>query len=43
MSELAEWLALSRGGITELVDRLEEAGYLRRCARSSTAAASRRS
>jgi DNA-binding MarR family transcriptional regulator len=30
MSELAEWLTLSRGGITKLVDRLEEAGYLRR-------------
>jgi DNA-binding MarR family transcriptional regulator len=30
MSELAEWLTLSRGGITKLVDRLEEAGYLKR-------------
>lgn len=30
MSELAEWLTLSRGGITKLVDRLEEAGYLDR-------------
>jgi DNA-binding MarR family transcriptional regulator len=30
MSELAEWLTLSRGGITKLVDRLEEAGYLAR-------------
>ena len=30
MSELAEWLTLSRGGITKLVDRLEQAGYLRR-------------
>ena len=30
MSELAEWLTLSRGGITKLVDRLEEAGYLER-------------
>ena len=30
MSELAEWLTLSRGGITKLVDRLEEAGYLQR-------------
>jgi DNA-binding MarR family transcriptional regulator len=30
MSELAEWLTLSRGGVTKLVDRLEEAGYLRR-------------
>jgi DNA-binding MarR family transcriptional regulator len=32
MSELAEWLTLSRGGITKLVDRLEEAGYLKRVA-----------
>jgi DNA-binding MarR family transcriptional regulator len=30
MSQLAEWLTLSRGGITKLVDRLEEAGYLER-------------
>src|SRR5438105_1757482 len=30
MSELAAWLTLSRGGITKLVDRLEEAGYLDR-------------
>jgi DNA-binding MarR family transcriptional regulator len=30
MSELAEWLTLSRGGITKLVDRLVEAGYLKR-------------
>jgi DNA-binding MarR family transcriptional regulator len=30
MSELAEWLTLSRGGITKLVDRLEDAGYLER-------------
>jgi DNA-binding MarR family transcriptional regulator len=30
MSELAEWLTLSRGGITKLVDRLEEAAYLER-------------
>jgi DNA-binding MarR family transcriptional regulator len=30
MSELAESLTLSRGGITKLVDRLEEAGYLQR-------------
>jgi DNA-binding MarR family transcriptional regulator len=30
MSELAEWLTLSRGGITKLVDRLEQAGYLDR-------------
>jgi DNA-binding MarR family transcriptional regulator len=30
MSELAEWLTLSRGGITKLVDRLGEAGYLER-------------
>jgi DNA-binding MarR family transcriptional regulator len=30
MSEIAEWLTLSRGGITKLVDRLEEAGYLER-------------
>jgi DNA-binding MarR family transcriptional regulator len=30
ISELAEWLTLSRGGITKLVDRLEEAGYLDR-------------
>jgi DNA-binding MarR family transcriptional regulator len=30
MSELAEWLTLSRGGITKLVDRLQEAGYLKR-------------
>jgi DNA-binding MarR family transcriptional regulator len=32
MSELAEWLTLSRGGITKLVDRLEDAGYLKRVA-----------
>jgi DNA-binding MarR family transcriptional regulator len=30
MSELAEWLTLSRGGITKLVDRLEEAGCITR-------------
>ncbi len=30
MSELAEWLTLSRGGITKLVDRLVDAGYVRR-------------
>jgi DNA-binding MarR family transcriptional regulator len=30
MSELAEWLTLSRGGITKLVDRLQEAGCLER-------------
>jgi DNA-binding MarR family transcriptional regulator len=30
MSELAERLTLSRGGITKLVDRLEEAGYIER-------------
>ena len=30
MSDLAEQLVLSRGGITKLVDRLETAGYLRR-------------
>jgi DNA-binding MarR family transcriptional regulator len=30
MSELAEWLTLSRGGITKLVDRLQQAGYLER-------------
>jgi DNA-binding MarR family transcriptional regulator len=30
MSELADWLTLSRGGITKLVDRLVEAGYLER-------------
>jgi DNA-binding MarR family transcriptional regulator len=30
MSELAEWLTLSRGGITKLVDRLEQAGYIER-------------
>jgi DNA-binding MarR family transcriptional regulator len=30
MSDLAEWLTLSRGGITKLVDRLVEAGYLER-------------
>jgi DNA-binding MarR family transcriptional regulator len=28
MSELADYLTLSRGGITKLVDRLQEAGYL---------------
>jgi DNA-binding MarR family transcriptional regulator len=32
MSELAERLTLSRGGITKLVDRLEDAGYLKRVA-----------
>jgi MarR family 2-MHQ and catechol resistance regulon transcriptional repressor len=32
MSELADRLTLSRGGITKLVDRLEEAGYLQRVA-----------
>lgn len=30
MSELADWLTLSRGGITKLVDRLERAGYIER-------------
>lgn len=30
MGELAEWLTLSRGGITKLVDRLVEADYLER-------------
>lgn len=30
MSELADWLTLSRGGITKLVDRLQQAGYLER-------------
>jgi DNA-binding MarR family transcriptional regulator len=30
MSELAAWLTLSRGGITKLVDRLQQAGYLER-------------
>ncbi|HUZ27774.1 MAG TPA: MarR family transcriptional regulator [Solirubrobacteraceae bacterium] len=30
MSELADYLTLSRGGITKLVDRLQEAGYLQR-------------
>jgi DNA-binding MarR family transcriptional regulator len=30
MSELAEWLTLSRGGITKLVDRLQDAGYIER-------------
>lgn len=30
MSDLADLLVLSRGGITKLVDRLEEAGFLRR-------------
>lgn len=30
MSELAEYLTLSRGGITKLVDRLHDAGYLER-------------
>jgi DNA-binding MarR family transcriptional regulator len=30
MSDLAEWLTLSRGGITKLVDRLCDAGYLER-------------
>ena len=32
MSELAEWLTLSRGGITKLVDRLQQAGYIERVA-----------
>src|ERR687884_152811 len=32
MSDLAEWLTLSRGGITKLVDRLTEAGYIERVA-----------
>jgi DNA-binding MarR family transcriptional regulator len=35
MSELAEWLTLSRGGITKLVDRLEAAGLLQRVSCSS--------
>ena len=30
MSDLADLLTLSRGGITKLVDRLESAGYLKR-------------
>jgi DNA-binding MarR family transcriptional regulator len=32
MSELAEWLTISRGGITKLVDRLQDSGYLERVA-----------
>jgi DNA-binding MarR family transcriptional regulator len=32
MSDLAAQLTLSRGGITKLVDRLQEAGYLTRVA-----------
>jgi DNA-binding MarR family transcriptional regulator len=32
MGELAEWLTLSRGGITKLVDRLVNGGYLERVA-----------
>ena len=32
MSELAEYLTLSRGGITKLVDRLEKSGCLERVA-----------
>ena len=32
MSELAEWLTLSRGGITKLVDRLVDAGVVERVA-----------
>jgi DNA-binding MarR family transcriptional regulator len=32
MSDLAERLTLSRGGVTKLVDRLEGAGYLERVA-----------
>jgi DNA-binding MarR family transcriptional regulator len=35
MSELAEWLTLSRGGITKLVDRLQAAGLLQRVSCSS--------
>jgi DNA-binding MarR family transcriptional regulator len=35
MSELADWLTLSRGGITKLVDRLEQAGCLERVSCSS--------
>ena len=30
MGELAEWLTLSRGGITKLVDRLVQGGYIER-------------
>jgi DNA-binding MarR family transcriptional regulator len=30
MSELADWLTLSRGGITKLVDRLHDAGCIER-------------
>ncbi|MGN6168906.1 MAG: MarR family winged helix-turn-helix transcriptional regulator [Solirubrobacteraceae bacterium] len=30
MSELADWLTLSRGGITKLVDRLQDAGCIAR-------------
>jgi DNA-binding MarR family transcriptional regulator len=30
MSDLAAWLTLSRGGITKLVDRLQDAGYVQR-------------
>lgn len=30
MSDLAAWLTLSRGGVTKLVDRLHEAGYIER-------------
>jgi DNA-binding MarR family transcriptional regulator len=35
MSDLAEWLTLSRGGITKLVDRLQAAGLLERVSCSS--------
>lgn len=35
MSELAAYLTLSRGGITKLVDRLQDAGYLERVACAS--------
>ena len=34
MSELADYLTLSRGGITKLVDRLQAAGYLERVSSS---------
>jgi len=32
MSDIADWLTLSRGGITKIVDRLEQAGLLERIA-----------
>src|SRR4051812_7577694 len=40
MAEIADQVLLSRSGLTRLVDRLVELGYVTRCAAETTAAAS---